>query len=104
MKNNNIIIITAVVGAGVFFLLGGMDKLKGLFGQNHANSAFPFTDKLMDGNVQGFTSDLESYIQNMIRQAGGDPNGSFQNLSTHRNINRGGGGNINQSFSQEQDS
>jgi hypothetical protein len=73
MKANTAIII-AVVGAGVFFLLGGgMDKLKGLFSPNHANSAFPFTDELLDGNVQGFTSDLESYIQNMIRQAGGDP-------------------------------
>jgi hypothetical protein len=103
MKGTNLLIVGVVAAGALYYLfrMGGIDKLKGLV---HANATFPFTDDLFDGNVQGFTTDLEDYIHNAISQAGGDPNGSFQNISVHRNINTGSGGNINQSFDQEQDS
>jgi hypothetical protein len=40
----------------------------------------------------------------MIKQAGGDPNGSFQNLKINRTINTGGSRGVHQSVNQTQSS
>lgn len=108
MKDTNMLIIGVVAIGALYYLfrMGGMDQIKSLVGGgggSSANASFPFTDDLLNGDFQGFSNDLQNYIRNAISQAGGDPNGSFQNLSIHRNINTsGGGGHINQSFNQNQ--